>query len=60
MPGVDVGHHLAGLQGSWPLVLSVSDRRYFQPRIVGYEVYEEENDEQGAALLHRTVLGERC
>ncbi|TCV98397.1 putative transposase [Biostraticola tofi] len=32
----------------------------FSRKIVGYEVHEEENGEHAAALLHRTVLRERC
>lgn len=32
----------------------------FSRKIVGYEVHEEENGEQAAALLHPTVLRERC
>ncbi|WJV63914.1 IS3 family transposase [Pectobacteriaceae bacterium C52] len=32
----------------------------FSRKIVGYEVHEEESGERAAALLHRTVLRERC
>jgi len=32
----------------------------FSRKIVGYEVHEEENGEQAAVLLHRTVLREGC
>ncbi|MCP1065909.1 integrase core domain-containing protein [Serratia symbiotica] len=32
----------------------------FSRKIIGYEVYEEENGEHATALLHRAVLRERC
>ncbi|SEA98966.1 hypothetical protein SAMN02982996_03166 [Lonsdalea quercina] len=51
MPGVDVGRHLVSLTGSWSLFLSLFNRRYFSRKIVGYEVHEEKNGEQAAALL---------
>ncbi|TKI05047.1 integrase core domain-containing protein [Martelella alba] len=49
--------------GSWTFCSSCAVKSVSSPfsrKIVGYEVHKEENGEQAATLLYRTVLREQC